>query len=267
MSDDMHTTPAPAPEVIKSITDALATWDSQDGGRIGQAEDLRQQFIEQFPIRSWPELPLESYALGQQTDGGTVCWWMEWKTKPIASMSGGSAAKHLIYLRKKGQTWRYPKEYASVGDAWAAVRSGFVEALALAAAGEFDEADDINALRGAHALRTKLLYVYFPNDLLPVTSKAHVDHFLERLGQPASSWSVIRANRQLLTALRSIPALQPLSTLQLGFFLYHWAAPRTSVRVFKIAPGELAAKWRDCLQGGFICIGWDLVGDLSDYDS
>src|SRR5664280_61101 len=267
MSDDMHTTPAPAPEVIKSITDALATWDSRDGGRIGQAEDLRQQFIEQFPIRSWPELPLESYALGQQTDGGTVCWWMEWKTKPIASMSGGSAAKHLIYLRKKGQTWRYPKEYASVGDAWAAVRSGFVEALALAAAGEFDEADDINALRGAHALRTKLLYVYFPNDLLPVTSKAHVDHFLERLGQPASSWSVIRANRQLLTALRSIPALQPLSTLQLGFFLYHWAAPRTSVRVFKIAPGELAAKWRDCLQGGFICIGWDLVGDLSDYDS
>jgi 5-methylcytosine-specific restriction protein B len=267
MSDDMHTTPAPAPEVIKSITDALATWDSQDGGRIGQAEDLRQQFIEQFPIRSWPELPLESYALGQQTDGGTVCWWMEWKTKPIASMSGGSAAKHLIYLRKKGQTWRYPKEYASVGDAWAAVRSGFVEAFALAAGGEFDEADDINALRGAHALRTKLLYVYFPNDLLPVTSKAHVDHFLERLGQPASSWSVIRANRQLLTALRSIPALQPLSTLQLGFFLYHWAAPRTSVRVFKIAPGELAAKWRDCLQGGFICIGWDLVGDLSDYDS
>ena len=149
MSDDVHPTPAPAPEVIESITEVLATWDPQAGGRIGQAETLRQQFIEQFPISSWPELPLESYALGQQTEGGTVCWWMEWKTKPIASMSGGSAAKHLIFLRKKGQIWRYPKEYASVGEAWTAVRSGFVEAFALAGAAEFDEVGDIKALRGA----------------------------------------------------------------------------------------------------------------------
>jgi 5-methylcytosine-specific restriction protein B len=267
MSDDVQTTAAPAPAVIESIAQALATWDPQAGGRIAQAESLRQQFIDQFPISAWSGLPLESYALGQPPDGGTVCWWMEWKTKPIASMSGGSAAKHLIFLRKKDQTWRYPKEYASIDEAWTAVRSGFVEAFALAAAGEFDAIDEIKALRGAHALRTKLLYVYFPDELLPVTSKAHIDHFLERLGQPATNWSAIRANRQLRTALRSIPTLDQQSALQLGFFLYHWADPRTSVRVVKIAPGELASKWQDCLDGRFICIGWDLVGDLSDYDS
>lgn len=256
----------PAPEVIDSITEALATFDSHATGRIAQAETLRMQFIEQFPINAWPQLPLESYALGQQAPGGTVCWWMEWKTKPIASMSGGAAGKHLIFLRKKDQTWRYPPEYGSVEEAWSAVRSGFVEAFALAEAGQFDEIDDIKAIRGAQALRTKLMFVYFPDELLPVTSKAHIDHFLERLGQP-TTWSVVRANRQLLAALRSVPVLSQLSTLQLGFFLYHWADPRTSVRVVKIAPGEQAAKWQDCLEGGFICIGWDLVEDLSEYDS
>jgi 5-methylcytosine-specific restriction enzyme B len=178
MSDDVLASEDHSPEVTESIATALTTWDPLAGGRIAQAEFLRQQFVEQFPISAWPELPLQSYALGQETDGGTVCWWMEWKTKLIASMSGGSAAKHLIFLRKKDQTWRYPKEYASVEEAWEAVRSGFVEAFALAETGEFDAIDEIKALRGAHALRTKLVYVYFPNELLPVTSKAHIDHFL-----------------------------------------------------------------------------------------
>ncbi len=260
------TTEVPAP-VVASIVAALKTWDPQAGGRIAEAEQLRKQFLEQFPIDAWPELPLEAYALGQQTEGGTVCWWMEWKTRPIASMSGGAAGKHLIFRRKKDQTWRYPKEYGSVEEAWTAVRAGFVEAFSLAGQGDFEEIDDISALRGAHALRTKLIYVYFPDELLPVTSKAHIDHFLERLGQASTNWSVIRANRQLLAVLRSIPALEGLSTLQLGFLLYHWADPRTSVRVVKIAPGHLAAKWPDCLEGGFICIGWDAVGDLSEYDS
>lgn len=254
-------------EVLESVKAALGTWDPASNGRVVEAETLRKQFIAQFPLEPWPSLAVESYALGQQSDGGTVCWWMEWKTKPIASMSGGSAAKHLIFLRKKDHTWRYPQEYGSLEEAWTAIRGGFVEAFDLAAAGEFDAIDDIKALRGAQALRTKLIYVYFPDELLPVTSKAHIDHFLERLGQATTNWSAVRANRQLLAVLRSIPELQELSTLQLGFFLYHWADPRTSVRVVKIAPGQLAAKWDECLAGGFICVGWDLVGDLSEYDS
>ncbi len=63
MSEDVHAGPAPAPDAIESIHDALATWDSHAGGRIAQAEALRLQFTEQFPIASWPDMPLEAYAL------------------------------------------------------------------------------------------------------------------------------------------------------------------------------------------------------------
>lgn len=259
--------PTSAPDVIASITAALSSWDVTANGRLTDAETLRQQFVHQFPISSWPDLPIESYALGQQVDGGTVCWWMEFKTRAVASMSGGSSYKHLIFLRSRDQRWQYPKEYGSLDEAWEAVRSGFVEAFASAAKDHFDEIDDIKALHGAAALRTKLLFVYFPDELLPVTSKVHVDHFLAKLGQPASNWSTIRANRQLLEALRAIPVLAEMTTQQLGFFLYHWADPSQSVTVVKIAPGERAVHWPECLNGGFICLAWDEVGDLSQYES
>ena len=34
---------------------------------------------------------------------------------------------------------------------------------------------------------------------------------------------------------------------------------------FKIAPGEQAKYSSDCLKGGYICVGWDDVGDLSQF--
>jgi 5-methylcytosine-specific restriction enzyme B len=257
----------PDPDVIESISVALSTWDTSAGGRLTEVESLRKEFLQLFPVSVWPAMPVQSYALGQQTEGGTVCWWMEFKTRMIASMSGGSSYKHLIFLRSNDEQWQYPKEYGSLEEAWQAIRSGFVEAFALATEGRFDEIDDITALHGASALRTKLLYMYFPYDLLPVTSKVHIDHFLTTLGKPTSNWSAIRANRQLLASLRAVPALAEIGTQQLGYFLYHWADPRQSVTVVKIAPGERAAHWQECIDGKFICMGWDALGDLSQYQS
>jgi 5-methylcytosine-specific restriction enzyme B len=48
-------------------------------------------------------------------------------------------------------------------------------------------------------------------------------------------------------------------------FLYRWADPRPTRRIVKIAPGPTASYWDDCLEGGYICVGWDEVGDLSEY--
>lgn len=32
-------------------------------------------------------------------------------------------------------------------------------------------------------------------------------------------------------------------------------------------PGEQACKWNDCVANGLMCLGWDSLGDLRDYDS
>jgi 5-methylcytosine-specific restriction protein B len=35
----------------------------------------------------------------------------------------------------------------------------------------------------------------------------------------------------------------------------------------EIAPGEDAKYWDDCLREGYICVGWDKVGDLREFPS
>ena len=251
--------------VLDGIRSALKTWDrAAVQSSVTEADALREEFVERFPIAAWPNMPVESYALGQTIDGGTVSWWLEFHTKEVASMSGGSSTKHLVFFGSVG-AWRYPKQYAGVAEAWAAVRAGFVEMFDFVDQQRFDEIDSIKALVGAGALRAKALYMYFPDGFLPVCSTDHVQHFLRTLGYDPSELSRTQANRRLLAVLRAVPELADFSTQELGYFVYHWADPRSSVRVVKIAPGEGASEWQDCLAGSYICIGWDGVGDLSEY--
>jgi hypothetical protein len=40
---------------------------------------------------------------------------------------------------------------------------------------------------------------------------------------------------------------------------------RGAISVLKIAPGQNALYWEDCKKGGYICVGWDFVGDLRKF--
>lgn len=250
----------------QSIVDALSTWDRKaTDKRVAEASALRDQFVKRFPQSAWPVMTVEEYALGQG-NSDVVSYWLEFKTKRVASMSGGSAHKHLIFKRSAQGVWQYPNDYTSIDEAWGAVRKGFVEILGLAAQGQFDETDDVKVLTGAQAVRAKLLFLYYPDELIPLTSKAVIDHFLQSLGHTPLP-TVVRANRQLLEALRAMPELVGLSNQELGFFMYHWNDPRTSMKVVKIAPGELAKYWDDCRSNSYICVGWDDVGDLTEFEN
>jgi len=57
--------------------------------------------------------------------------------------------------------------------------------------------------------------------------------------------------------------------LELDYFLYLLNVNQISLqpRIVKIAPGELARLWSECLAGGYICVGWDELGDLRQYPS
>jgi len=41
--------------------------------------------------------------------------------------------------------------------------------------------------------------------------------------------------------------------------------PASERRIYKIAPGQQARFWEECREGGFICVGWDEVGDLREF--
>ena len=260
---------------MSTLTDelehALATFDRAAAkAYAAEGEAQRKQILARFPIEQWPRLSLERYAAGQDDSSDTFCRWLERRSQNLGSIRGGSARKLLIYKRKTGPGWWHEPKYRDEQEAWAAVRAGFVQALAYGRASELEKVDELEALQGAPALRVKTIHVYFPDLVLPISSRVHLEHYLERLGQPTPGgmgWATLTLNRRLLQAVRALPLFKGWSNNELERFLYHWADPREAKQIVKISPGRDAEFWADCLRGGYICMGKDDVGDLTAFET
>jgi MoxR-like ATPase len=116
--------------------------------------------------------------------------------------------------------------------------------LALAEAGAWDEIDKIPALRGGPALLTKTLYVYFPDELLPVCSHAHISRFLRKLGEARSgfdSMGTVTLNRLLLHGLRQCGELDGWSTKQMERLLYESGLSPVADEVATEAIGDVTS--------------------------
>ena len=87
-----------------------------------QAEEKRRDILRAFPLDAWAVLPLERYALGVDLPELTFCHWLEYKSKVLGGIGGGTASKHVIYKQKNGR-WVYPAQFADVEAAWAAAKS------------------------------------------------------------------------------------------------------------------------------------------------
>jgi len=260
------------PGKFNTIQEAIAAFDRERAReRIREAEKQREKILERFPLDEWPSMTLEEYAIGQPGQRDTFGYWMEWGSATFASMKGGSARKHIIFRRSRGGGWFFDdKTFSTVEEAWEAVRAGFVEAFRKAQEGDWDTIDDIPAISSGSALRAKALHVYFPDEIIPVASREHIRHYLAVLGRPEAEergWGVVRRNRALLRAMREIPELQGWTTTEMARLLYSFADPRETMKVVKIAPGERARLWPECLSNGYICVGWDKIGDLRQFDS
>jgi 5-methylcytosine-specific restriction enzyme B len=251
-------------DTLGDLEDALEAFD-RDAARLAaeKAEALRKSIVARFPLEEWPTLPLERYALGGP-DHDNFCYVMEFESEALCSIRGGSARKHAIYRKASGD-WYYDDSYPSVEAAWEAVRGAFVEAFQLARAGDFEAVDNLRPIRSAAALRAKALYVYFPDEMLPINSSAHLAHFIAVLGGSVGQRGTVEANRALLQLVRGRPEFDGWMPHEISAFLYEWADPRKARLVVKVAPGERAAYWDECRENGYICIGWDELGDLSRF--
>ncbi|MGW4041870.1 AAA family ATPase [Streptomyces sp. NPDC004721] len=237
------------------------------------AKEERERVLSQFPLEGWKTLPLERYALGQSAPAGsepTYCRLLEFLTPNLGSIKGGSAAKHIMYRHNSGE-WRLaaPLRKADPQDAWEQLRGQFVSAFKAVTDGDFEAVDDLPVLRFGPALVTKSLAIYFPEHFLPIYSAEHLRRFLTLLGGTVEADSPAwRSNRRLLELIRSRPEFAGWSSYEVMHFLYQEFDPRPRQRtIWKIAPGERGRHWDECRDGGFICVGWDDLGDLGQYQS
>lgn len=235
---------------------------------IALGEKERKQIVELFPRADWAEMPIEKYALGQSGSENTFCAWLEYKSPHLGSISGGSAKKLVIYKKRTGEGWYFDPSYGSFEQAWKEVRGAFVKAFELAQAGEWAAIDQLKPILAGPALRVKTLHIYFPDQVLPVASRPHLLHFLKQLGAHTpemESAERITLNQALTKAVFSKTEFKGWTTNEIERFLYWWSDPRQTRRVVKIAPGEDAKYWDDCLEHGYIRVGWDKVGDLREF--
>lgn len=236
-----------------------------------QAETDRKKVLSQFPLEKWAELPLERYALGQGAppeSGPTYCQLMEFGTPYLGSIKGGSAAKHIMYHHNSGE-WRLaaPLRGMEPQDAWAELRGQFVRAFDAVGAEDFEALDDLEVLRYGPTLVTKSLATYFPEHFLPIYASEHLRTFVTLLGGEAQAGvPASRTNRQLRELVRSREEFEGWTGQEVMHFLYKYFNPRQRT-IWKIAPGERGRLWEECRDGGFICVGWDELGDLSQYQS
>jgi DNA polymerase III delta prime subunit len=182
---------------------------------------LRADFEQHFPREQLPELTLDTYAIGKPD---SFCYWIEFKTRDLGSVSGGSSHKWGIFWSKGDQVWKWNKALKSdsAEEAFQKLKSGLVNLVEAAAKDQFDQLDVIGSNQlgpNRNALRAKPLYLYFPDKFLPIANPYHLTHFLNFFEQRASG-GLHTKNRQLLKFLRDQPEFQGMDTHTMMAFLY-----------------------------------------------
>ncbi|MEU8799562.1 AAA family ATPase [Spirillospora sp. NPDC048819] len=252
----------------KPLSAAVAEFDrAACAERVADADTEITQVVQDFPLDAWPSMPLERYALGTDVSGDSFCYRMEFGTPALCSMRGGHAGKHIIYWRKSDDGW-YLRFGSDAQETWQEVRAGFVTAFAYASEGRLTEIDTIDALRSGPALTAKAISCYSPNVIIPVTSRDHVRAFIFHLTGDDTALETFAAHERLKQVIEGDERFADWHPYEVGIFLYEWVDPRpATTTILKVAPGERAKYWQECLAGGYMCIGWDDVGDLTEFAS
>ena len=217
---------------------------------------LREHFVQRFPKEVLAQLTLEQYALGRDDSENSFCYWLEYETTELGSIQGGNVRKFWVWWDKKKKAWQWIKGIGvqSAADALSLIKQGLTKLVQAVEEARFDQLDEIGDeyLRLASSLRAKPLYLYFPDEFLPISNKDHLTHFLKVLGQ-SQEGGLHAQNRQLLEYLRAQPEFAGVDTLQMMRFLYEshppcaTSATRSRRDRFHRLRGHTGGSGRNCL--------------------
>jgi AAA domain (dynein-related subfamily) len=187
----------------------------------------RHRVISLFPREQLITLSMEDYASGEDLPHDTLAKMLAVGSPALGDIRGVGFNQVRIF-RLKG-TGLYKSTLENAGDAaadWVRLRAALVECCRLADAGEWDAIDRVSVSNWIPALRTKLLHLYFPDDVLPICVQSEIVHFIDALGinytAGPGKWAAA-PNRRLLEHLRCLPELAGRSPTAMALLLREWA--------------------------------------------
>ncbi|WP_394191018.1 AAA family ATPase [Paenisporosarcina quisquiliarum] len=229
-------------------------------------KELHQEFLNLFPYEKLKNMPLEEYALGVNPQG-SFSWWLEYNTIPLGSIKGGNAGKHIIYYKKKENTWIYPPEFENEQDAWERLRSDILETIDHLNKRDYEPLVSTNLLNRGNMLKGKISYLYSSDKLMPIYQEQHLKKFLSELGTKEDELitrDTIELSILLHEKLYEHSEFKQYDEIVLANFLYTTFMQQDVI--YKIAPGKDAENWDSCKENSIITLGWNDVGDLSQYN-
>jgi len=178
------------------------------------------------------------------------------------------------WFERKG--WAKPDDWPAIAEAILYfVRRCTGDPLELQAACEaFDDSPYSKGFQTG--MLTPILNALSPDDFMLINSKSRrvINYFANTsCGQGLIEYPAMNASgRELVRELAELMHqfdVPPIQDQDLFDMFCHWlvAVKRfdfSAARYWKIAPGENAWNWDACREGGFIAIGWDELGDISD---
>lgn len=203
------------------LKDLISVFEENYNENNDQDEKLRQEFIAKFPLEKLPTLEIERYALGKQPDN--LCWWLEFNTIPLGSIRGGTAIKFKIYYSNKDNKWIYPSQFQNVEDAWIELRKSIFDFIENFKNEKYELLNNYSLISSMNMFKTKLLYMYFPEKLLPVYSLDHIQKLLSYFGcsdEEIKDLNIIEANMKLKEVQDSRVEFKSWDGLKFMRFLY-----------------------------------------------
>jgi Cdc6-like AAA superfamily ATPase len=249
---------------------------------VEQRENDRLSFVEKFPLAKLKDLSIDQFVQG--TDDNSFCYWLEFK-KIGFGIGGGNASKFGIYKTKNKEEIVYATGYGknktylddkSAKDYFADLLNKILKAL------DYTREDQIDKIRELeipmwNMVLQKILGIYCPEKFLTIGSPTVLIKCAKELGIQNiehSSDNSILINYECKKAISKNPQFSKWSYEKIGTFIWETfdgenkkRKRKESKQYWLYAPGENAYLWDEFYEGGILGLGWDEIGDLSQYKS
>lgn len=234
---------------------------------------LYNEFLFQFPLEKIRDMKLDEYTNLDREN--SFCYWLESKTVELGSIWGGSSYKFGIYRYEKrpdnpsvvvsDEEYAWYKKYnaSNRDEAFEIVLKAIVTIAESALSGNLEAIEEENTF--GNVVKWKIAFLYSNETLLPIYKRDMLEKAASKFGYSDSAKAKVYELQHFLMNQKGDKDLFDFCDQLLAIIEAESSNKKTKVWLF--APGENACMWDECKESQTMCLGWDLIGDLSEFNN
>jgi hypothetical protein len=192
-------------EMQQVINDRVPFLVESNGEKWEEFEQLRKEFVKDYPLKSIAILKLDEYVIGKGRENRSFCYRIERELNELGSMIGANSAKFGIWYGHRGENseegYQFTRKFGeSKNEAFRNVKKTIADLLEAADENDYDELQN-NPL--SPMFKGKILFLYYPDKFLNIFSGEHLKHFIAQLNLISESVNEIELQKVLLKYRKS----------------------------------------------------------------